>query len=67
MGPASNTFIDRRFILPTSNDCERVFSKVGYLLNDLRKSVLPMNLESQIFLNVDNDLWSGADMLNLLE
>jgi len=49
-------FIDTRFMLPTSNDCERLFSKV-----------VAVNLESQLFLNVNNDLWSGKDILNLPE
>jgi len=64
---SSDSYLDTRFIIPTSNDCERLFSKVGYVLNDRRQSVLPMNLEAQLFLNVNNDLWSNRDIMRLPE
>jgi len=60
-----NVYMDTRFIQPTSNDCERLFSKVGYLYNDRRQSMDPMNLEAQLFLNLNNDLWSAKDVMNL--
>ena len=65
MESTSDTYVGTRYIIPTSNDCERLFSKVGYLLNDRRKSVLPIDLEAQLFLNVNNDLWTNKDILNL--
>jgi len=64
-GPEEHKYMDTRFIIPTSNDCERLFSKVGFLLNDRRKSILPSNLESQIFLHANNDLWSGKDFTDV--
>ncbi len=30
-------FMDTRFLVPTSNVCERLFSKVGYALSDYRR------------------------------
>jgi len=63
----SEEFIDTRFVLPTSNDCERLFSKVKYLWDDRRQSLLPMNLESQLFLNLNYDLWSVKDIMDLPE
>ncbi len=35
------TDIDTQFILPTSNICERMFSKAGSALSDSRKRILP--------------------------
>ena len=58
-------YIDTRFLLPTSNDCERLFSTVGHLLTDRRKSISPANLEAQIFLNSNCDLWTAHDVNKL--
>ena len=54
-------FLDSRFILPTSNICERLFSKVGNALNDRQVAIAPVNLESRVFLNVNRDLWSAEE------
>ena len=37
-------YMDTRFILPTSNACEQLFSKAGCTLSDRRKSLIPANL-----------------------
>ena len=42
-------FMDTRFVLPTSNVAERVFSQY----NDLRKSLLPFKLEEHMFLKLN--------------
>ena len=55
-------YMDLRFIVPTSNLCERLFSRAGYALGDRRKSISPMNFEQQIFLNANSYLWSVADL-----
>eukprot|EP00171_Calliarthron_tuberculosum_P009436 IDg9436t1 len=34
------SYIDLRFLLPTFNVCERLFSKAGYVINDRRKAIL---------------------------
>lgn len=60
-------YSDLRFLLPTSNICERLFSKAGHALNDRRKTMLPANFESQIFLNLNRDLWSAKDITALTE
>lgn len=49
-------YIDLRFLLPTSNVCERLFSKSGYTLNYLRRGISPANLEAQLFLHMKKDL-----------
>ncbi len=41
------------FLLPSSNIVERFVSAAGYTFNDYRKNLLPMNLEVQLFLEVN--------------
>ena len=53
---ASNRYIDTRFLLATSNVCERLFSTIGHVLNDRRSGLTPANLESRIFLKSNCDL-----------
>eukprot|EP00171_Calliarthron_tuberculosum_P021824 IDg21824t1 len=55
-------FLDVRFIVPTSNICERLFSTAGNTLRDRRKSISPMNLEIQLFLHINSDLWGISDV-----
>ena len=38
------------------------FFKAGFAFGDLRQSILPMNLEMQLFLNVNNQFWSKTDV-----
>lgn len=58
-------YMDTRFIQPTSNICERLFSKVGFTLSDRRKRLHPANLEAQIFLHLNQDLWDCSDINRL--
>lgn len=58
----TQNYMDSRFLLPTSNICERLFSKAGHVLTDRRKGLSPVNLESQIFLHLNNDLWGTRDI-----
>lgn len=62
-----NKYMDTRFVLPTSNICERLFSKAGHVLNDRRKALSPANLESQVFLHLNSDLWSSKDVNKLTQ
>lgn len=41
-------YMDVRFIRPTSNMYERLFSTAEYALNDHHKNVLPLNFDHQI-------------------
>ncbi len=50
-------YIDLKFIPPTSNIVERLFSKSKLILSDVRKSMLPANLEMLLFLKVNRNLW----------
>jgi hypothetical protein len=51
-------YIDLRLLIPTSNICERLFSRSGYALNERRLSILPVNAEAQVFLHLNMDLWN---------
>lgn len=50
-----------RFLLSTSNMFERLFSAIGHILNDRRRSLTLANLESLIF-SPHNDFWSVRDV-----
>ncbi len=61
---SSNSYMDTRFILPTSNICERLFSKAGFALGNRRKSILPSNFELQVFLHMNTI--SGTSVMSTL-
>ncbi len=58
-----NQYVDPRFILPTTNICERLFSVAGNALSDRRQGIFPANFEKQMFLKVNQELW-GIDEIN---
>eukprot|EP00171_Calliarthron_tuberculosum_P003101 IDg3101t1 len=58
-------YIDTRFLVPTSNICERLFSRVGYALSQRRRGICPANLESQMFLHLNCDLWGKSEVNQL--
>lgn len=58
---SSTEYIHSRFIVPTSNMCERLFSKASRTLTDCRKSWSSTSLEAQIFLHANDDVWSISD------
>ena len=43
----------------------RFFSVAGYAYNDLRKSLLPINLEMQLFLKVNHRFWNESTVDSL--
>ena len=48
---------DVSFICPTSNVVERLFSTAKFVFSDLRRSLLPRNLEILLFLKLNRNLW----------
>lgn len=56
---------DTRFLLASSNICERLFSVAGLAYSDRRKNSNPVNLEAQLFLHFNNDLWTITDVNEL--
>ena len=57
-----NNYMYVRFVLPTSNVCERLFSTAGFSQSDRRGRVPPMNFEEQIFLHINSNLWNIQDV-----
>ena len=51
--------------MPMSNICERLFSIVRHVLTDRRNNANPTNLESQIFLNANRNLWVNREVNEL--
>ena len=67
MKPEENSqYLDLRFMVPTSNLCERLFSKAGYSLGNRRGNILPTSFEEQIFLHVNSKMWSIDDVNTLV-
>ena len=62
----SSYVVDLRFLIPTTNICERLFSKARFSFNQRRMSVLPINAESQMFLHLYSSLWDIAIMKDIL-
>ncbi len=62
----NGTYLDTRFLLPTTNICEQLFWKVGIVLTDRRKRLNPANQELQIFLHLNRDLWDRTAVNEIL-
>ena len=53
----SSEYMNVKFILPTSNLVERFFSTAPYAYSDLRRNLLPYNLEMLLFLKLNQRFW----------
>lgn len=60
-------FINLRFLLPTSNICERLFSVAGNALHSRRAGLSPVSFEGQLFLHLNNDLWGPKEVGSILK
>jgi len=60
------SYIESRFLLPTSNICERFFSTTGYALGDRRMSINPANFEQQMFLFANSEHWDITDVNSIV-
>lgn len=58
----ASRYMNTKFIVPTSNMCERLFSVAGWAMTNRRKSVSPARFEEQLFLNVNQSMWSISDV-----
>ncbi|GAB1602785.1 hypothetical protein Ahia01_000558600 [Argonauta hians] len=54
----SKKYPDCRFILPSSNITERLFSSAGYSLDEFRQSLSSSDLEKQLFLKANRIYWN---------
>ena len=62
---AARNYLDTRFLLPTSNICERFFSKARNAIGDNRKSLSTENIGAQLFLHCNMHLWNILDVNSL--
>jgi len=60
------TYVDTRFLVPTSNMCERLFSDAKMTHGDRRGRLLPVNFEAQLFLHANTALWGAHDVQLLM-
>jgi hypothetical protein len=60
-------YVDCRYIRPTSNICERLFSMSKIAIGFNRHSLLPTSLEMQLFLLLNRNLWDEELFQSRLE
>ena len=53
-----NQYVNCDWIPPTSNLCERLFSRSKLVFSERRKSLMPINLEIVLFLKLNRHLWT---------
>ena len=63
----SSLYGDTRFIVPTSNMCERLFSEAGYGRNSRRLRLLDTHFESQLFLRSNKRFWDLKEIHEILK
>ncbi|GMF12480.1 unnamed protein product [Phytophthora lilii] len=59
--------VDLRWIPPTSNDVERLFSRAGVVYSRIRRSLNPMTLETVMFLQYNRSLWDSSCVAQAVE
>ena len=62
----NGNYMDSRFIVPNSNVYERLFSNACFVLSDGRKGLNPANLEMQLFLHLNRDIWVIFDINSII-
>jgi hypothetical protein len=58
MASSNSSYINLRFIAPTSVLVESFFSVAGFVLGERRMGILPHHIEEQLFLKVNYPLWN---------
>ena len=59
-------YLDARFLVPTADKLERFFSSAGIAFNDFRQSLLPVNLEMQLFVKTNREYWNEETVLRVI-
>ena len=54
----ASRYIDTRFLIPTTNHVERLFSMSKRVFSSKRRSLLPRTLEALVFLKQNRPLWN---------
>ena len=52
-------YMNCKFLVPTSNIIERFFSSATFSYNHLRRKIMPLNLEMQLFLKMNKRFWDS--------
>ena len=66
----SSGFMDTKFLVPTTNHVERLFSTSKRIFSTKRRSLLPRTLEGLVFLKENRELWNlplVATIVNKIE
>ncbi|KAF1774318.1 hypothetical protein GQ600_19935 [Phytophthora cactorum] len=56
----SPSVVDLKWVPPTSNDVERLFSRAGFVYSRLRRSLNSMTLETILFLQYKRSMWDAS-------
>ena len=56
-----------KHVSPTSNVCERLFSRAKLIMTDQRKHMTPYHLEMMLFLRFNSDLWNIAILDDIIK
>ncbi|KAG2765428.1 hypothetical protein PC116_g21837 [Phytophthora cactorum] len=56
-----------KWVPPTSNDVERLFSRAGIVYSRLRRSLNPMTLETILFLQYNRGMWDASAVAQAVE
>lgn len=64
---AGSSYKCTNHINPTTNVCERLFSKARLIMSHLRKSMSPYHLELLLFLKVNRHLWNVSTVQDCLD
>lgn len=62
-----SNYFDLHFIVPTSNQFERLFSVAKYELGSRKAGVQSFNIEFQLLLHINASLWNIVDVHKMLQ
>ncbi len=65
--PMMESYESTSHVLPTSNLCERLFSVAKHVITDSRSSITPTNLECDILLLNNRDLWDATTIQKIVD
>ncbi|KAG2897332.1 hypothetical protein PC115_g17219 [Phytophthora cactorum] len=66
-GAPAASVANMKWVPPTSNDVERLFSRAGIVYSRLRRSLNPMTLETILFLQYNRGMWDASAVAQAVE
>ncbi|KAG3133954.1 hypothetical protein PI126_g18918 [Phytophthora idaei] len=66
-GEPAASVANMKWVPPTSNDVERLFSRAGIVYSRLRRSLNPMTLETILFLQYNRGMWDASAVAQAVE